>query len=39
LRGARGELKTDPEYQRELDWVDAFVRDEIESLGERIFQR
>lgn len=25
-------FETDPEYQRELDWVDAFVRDEVEPL-------
>lgn len=25
-------FETDPDYQRELDWVDAFVRDEVEPL-------
>jgi acyl-CoA dehydrogenase len=25
-------FETDPEYQRELDWVDAFVREEVEPL-------
>lgn len=35
----KGAFKADPEYQREPDWVDAFVREEIESLGERIFLR
>jgi acyl-CoA dehydrogenase len=26
------DFETDPEYQKKLDWVDAFVRDEIEPL-------
>ena len=26
------DFETDPEFQRELDWVDAFVRDEVEPL-------
>src|SRR5829696_6910680 len=26
------DFQTDPEYQKQLDWVDAFVRDEIEPL-------
>jgi hypothetical protein len=26
------DFETDPEYQKELDWVDQFVRDEIEPL-------
>ena len=26
------DFETDPEYQRELDWVDEFVRDEVEPL-------
>jgi len=26
------DFETDPDFQRELDWVDAFVRDEVEPL-------
>jgi acyl-CoA dehydrogenase len=26
------DFETEPEFQRELDWIDAFVRDEIEPL-------
>ncbi len=26
------DFETDPEYQRDLDWVDAFVREEVEPL-------
>ena len=26
------DFETEPEFQRELDWMDAFVRDEIEPL-------
>ena len=26
------DFETDPEYQQELDWVEAFVRDEVEPL-------
>ena len=25
-------FETDPDYQRELDWADAFVRDHVEPL-------
>ncbi|MDB5817838.1 MAG: hypothetical protein JWQ11_1478, partial [Rhizobacter sp.] len=23
-------FETDPEFQKELDWIDAFVREEVE---------
>ena len=26
------DFETDPEFQEQLDWVDAFVRDEVEPL-------
>ena len=26
------DFETDPEFQEELDWVDEFVRDEVEPL-------
>ena len=26
------DFETEPEYQKELDWVDAFVREEVEPL-------
>jgi acyl-CoA dehydrogenase len=26
------DFETDPEFQRELDWIDAFVRDEVEPI-------
>ena len=26
------DFETEPEFQRELDWMDAFVRDEVEPL-------
>ena len=26
------DFETDPEYQAELDWVDEFVREEVEPL-------
>ena len=26
------DFETEPEFQRELDWMDAFVREEIEPL-------
>ena len=27
------DFETEPEFQRELNWMDAFVRDEVEPLG------
>ena len=26
------DFETDPEFQKELDWIDAFVREEVEPL-------
>ena len=26
------DFETDPEFQKQLDWVDAFVREEVEPL-------
>ena len=26
------DFETEPEYQRELDWVDAFLREKVEPL-------
>jgi len=37
------EFETDPEFQEKLDWMDGFVRDEIEPLdalwGDRVYER
>src|ERR1700744_4281163 len=30
--GAMWDFETDPEYQKKLDWADAFVREEVEPL-------
>ncbi len=38
-RRAMWEFETDPEYQEQLDWAEAFVRDEVEPLRVRIAAR
>ncbi len=30
------DFETDPEFQKELDWIDEFVRDEVEPLDQVI---
>ena len=30
------DFETDPEFQEKLDWVDAFVREEVEPLDLRL---
>ena len=37
------DFETDPEFQKELDWIDLFVKEEVEPLdalwGEKVYER